>query len=195
MKLKHAVVLATLAVVWLAPPQAARAQQRGAEARPFFVTIVTQGGARLSEETVRGGKQGKIEGIKFFYQLSSPRDLATGQAAGKRQHSPITFTKEWGAASPQLFQAAVTNEVLRSVTFEFVKANPNGNGQEIIYETITLTNARVGSLKRYIATPTGSEQPDPRALEDVSLTFQKIEIKNTVAGTASMDTWAAGPLR
>ncbi len=87
----------------------------------------------------------------------------------------------------------MTNEVLRSVTFEFVKTNPNG--KEIIYETITLTNATVASIKRYIATPTGSEQPDPRALEDVSLTFQKIEIKNTVAGTASMDTWATGPLR
>ncbi len=193
MKLKHAVVLTTLAVVWLAPPQAARAQQRGAEARPFFVTIVTQGGTRLSEETVRGGQQGKIEGIKFLYQVGSPRDLATGQATGRRQHSPITFTKEWGAASPQLVQAAVTNEVLRSVTFEFVKTNPTG--KEIIYETITLTNATVASIKRYIATPTGSEQPDPRALEDVSLTFQKIEIKNTVAGTASMDNLATGPLR
>ncbi len=193
MKLKHSVVLTTLAVVWLAPPQAARAQQRGAEARPFFVTIVTQGGTRLSEETVRGGQQGKIEGIKFLYQVGSPRDLATGQATGRRQHSPITFTKEWGAASPQLVQAAVTNEVLRSVTFEFVKTNPTG--KEIIYETITLTNATVASIKRYIATPTGSEQPDPRALEDVSLTFQKIEIKNTVAGTASMDNLATGPLR
>jgi len=193
MKLKHAVVLTTLAVVWLAPPQAARAQQRGAEARPFFVTIVTQGGTRLSEETVRGGQQGKIEGIKFLYQVGSPRDLATGQATGRRQHSPITFTKEWDAASPQLVQAAVTNEVLRSVTFEFVKTNPTG--KEIIYETITLTNATVASIKRYIATPTGSEQPDQRALEDVTLTFQKIEIKNTVAGTASMDTWATGPLR
>ena len=190
MKLKHSVVLTTLAVVWLAPPQTACAQQPRAT---FFVTIVNQGGIKLSEETPRGGKQGKIEGIKFFYQLGSPRDVATGQAAGKRQHSPITFTKEWGAASPQLVHAAVTNEVLRSVTFEFVKTNPNG--QEVTYETFTLTNATVASLKRYIATPTGSEQPDPRALEDVTLTFQKIEIKNTVAGTASMDTWATGPLR
>ena len=192
MKLKHAVVLTTLAVVWLAPPQTACAQQPRAT---FFVTIVNQGGIKLSEETPRGGKQGKIEGIKFFYQLGSPRDVATGQAAEKRQHSPINFTKEWGAASPQLFQAAVTNEVLRSVTFEFVKPNPNGNGQEIIYETITLTNARVGSLKRYIATPTGSEQPDLRALEDVTLMFQKIEINNTVAGTKAMDNLAMGPLR
>ena len=195
MKLKHSVVLTTLAVVWLAPPQTACAQQprREAGATTFFVTIVNQGGIKLSEETLRGGKQGKIEGIKFFYQLSSPRDVATGQATGRRQHSPITFTKEWGAASPQLVQAAVTNEVLRSVTFEFVKTNPNG--QEITYETFTLTNATVASLKRYIATPAGSEQPDQRALEDVTLTFQKIEIKNTVAGTAAMDNLATGPRR
>jgi type VI secretion system secreted protein Hcp len=194
MKPKHSLVLTTLAVVWLAPPHAARAQQpRGAGATTFFVTIVTQGGTRLSGESLRGGQQGKIEGIKFFYQVSSPRDVATGQATGRRQYSPITFTKEWGAASPQLVQAAVTNEVLRSVTFEFVKTNLNG--KEITYETITLTNATVASIKRYIAIPIGTEPPDQRALEDVSLTFQKIEIKNAVAGTASTDTWATGPLR
>jgi hypothetical protein len=27
------------------------------------------------------------------------RDLATGMASGKRQHAPVTITKEWGAAS------------------------------------------------------------------------------------------------
>lgn len=32
--------------------------------------------------------------------LYSPRDVATGQASGKRMHKPITFVKEWGAASP-----------------------------------------------------------------------------------------------
>ena len=30
------------------------------------------------------------------------RDVATGQASGKRQHKPISVVKEWGAASPML---------------------------------------------------------------------------------------------
>ena len=36
------------------------------------------------------------------YQVVSPRDSASGQASGKRMHKPITFVKEWGAATPQL---------------------------------------------------------------------------------------------
>ena len=36
------------------------------------------------------------------YQVTSPRDSASGQASGKRMHKPITFVKEWGPATPQL---------------------------------------------------------------------------------------------
>lgn len=36
------------------------------------------------------------------YQVTSPRDAASGQASGKRMHKPFTIVKEWGAATPQL---------------------------------------------------------------------------------------------
>lgn len=36
------------------------------------------------------------------YSVKSPRDSASGQASGKRTHHPVTFVKEWGAATPQL---------------------------------------------------------------------------------------------
>ena len=34
--------------------------------------------------------------------VQSPRDAATGQASGKRQHKPLTVTKEMDKASPKL---------------------------------------------------------------------------------------------
>lgn len=42
---------------------------------------------------------GKLTGASY---MVAPRDSATGMATGKRQHSPITIVKQWGAASPQL---------------------------------------------------------------------------------------------
>ena len=36
------------------------------------------------------------------HTITSPRDLATGQASGKRQHQPFRITKEWSASSPTL---------------------------------------------------------------------------------------------
>ena len=36
------------------------------------------------------------------FQVTGPRDAASGQASGKRMHKPFTIVKEWGAATPQL---------------------------------------------------------------------------------------------
>jgi hypothetical protein len=35
------------------------------------------------------------------YDVKSPRDAGSGMASGKRTHHPVTFVKEWGAATPQ----------------------------------------------------------------------------------------------
>ncbi|HKT14088.1 MAG TPA: hypothetical protein VJR87_01640 [Allosphingosinicella sp.] len=43
--------------------------------------------------------------------LVSPRDSASGMPTGKRQHAPVTFVKEWGAASPQLSAIKPTYDV------------------------------------------------------------------------------------
>ena len=62
--------------------------------------------------TLKGRKQGtlkgddprhpdQIVGLNFVNHVLSPRDPATGQASGRRVHSPIVFTKEWGPPRPR----------------------------------------------------------------------------------------------
>jgi type VI secretion system secreted protein Hcp len=132
---------------------------------------------------------GKIAGIRYFAETVSPRDVATGQASGKRQHKPIVITKEWDAASPQIFTALVTNEVLTTVLFEFVKTSPQG--QEHVYHTVKLTNANVSDVKSYLdLTDTSGDPFDAHELEDVSFTFQKIEIENKDGKTQAADDWS-----
>ena len=46
-----------------------------------------------------------------WYQVKSPRDASSGMASGKRQHRPVTFVKEWGAATPQLSAMKPTYDV------------------------------------------------------------------------------------
>jgi len=36
--------------------------------------------------------------------VNAPRDASSGMATGKRQHKPVTFVKEWGAATPELLK-------------------------------------------------------------------------------------------
>ena len=158
-------------------------------AQKFFVSIdATKQGHLRGESQNRGEKDGKIPGVRFTLETVSPRDAATGQASGKRQHKPILLTKEWGAASPQLYSALVTNEVLKSVVFEFTKTN--ANGEESVFHKITLTNATVSNIRSYLdLTDTSGDPFDGRTLEDVSFVYQKIAIENLDGKTAALDDW------
>jgi type VI secretion system secreted protein Hcp len=155
----------------------------------FSVSIEGAKQGRFKPESQsREQKQSAIRGIKFLLESVSPRDVATGQASGKRQHKPISFTKEWGAASPQLWTALATNEVLKQVVFEFTK--PNGDGRETVFHTVTLTNASVASIRSYVdQTDTSGDPFDGHALEDVTLTYQSIAMESREGKTASKDDW------
>ncbi len=154
----------------------------------FYVTIEASKQGRLAGETTRETHKGTLAGIGFSYEVSSPRDAASGQATGKRQHGAVTFTKEWGAASPQLFTALVTSEVITSALFEFVRTNDVG--VEHVFHTIGLTDAAVTGIHQYVAAQDDGEL-DQAELEDVALTFRGIEIKNLDAKTSASDTVAA----
>ncbi|MDQ6770462.1 MAG: type VI secretion system tube protein Hcp [Gemmatimonadota bacterium] len=134
-----------------------------------------------------GAASDKIRGLAFQYEVTSPRDLASGQATGKRQHKPIIVTKEWGASSPQLFEALATNEVLK-VTFEFLTTKADGT--EEVFETIKLANATISDIKQYttgLVDGAGKSATTARHLEDVSFTFQKIEMENRDGKTSWVD--------
>jgi type VI secretion system secreted protein Hcp len=129
-----------------------------------------------------GSKGGAIAGLQFSYGVKSPRDLATGQASGKRQHGPVVVTKVVGTASPQIFQALITNELLKSVVIDL----PGGEGG--IGYTVKLTNASISEIKQYTEVLNGRAT----VLEDVSFTFQKIEVQDPGTKTMAVDDGSAG---
>jgi len=154
-----------------------------AQADTIYVSIRGMKQGPFKGEILQEGVKGsKIAGLKFHYAVVSPRDLATGMATGKRQHKPVTITKEWGAASPQLFQALVTNEVLPEVVIDFVGVDPKG--AMTLSHSIKLTNAFISDISH-------STEPIAiggiRHLEDVSFTFQKIELLDVRSNTMAMD--------
>ena len=151
----------------------------------FYVTIDATKQGRLAGESTRGVHKGKLAGLGFSYEVTSSRGAASGRASRKREHGPVTFTKEWGAASPQLFQALVTNEVLETALFEFVRTNDVG--VERVFQTIRLTNASVTSIHQYVAAQEDAEL-DNAELEDVALSFRDIEITNVDGKTIASDS-------
>jgi type VI secretion system Hcp family effector len=155
----------------------------------FYVTIKGARQGIFKGEVSGANHRDQIAGLRFSFQGTAAHDTATGQATGKRQYSVVLFTKEWGPASPQLLTAMATNEVLQSVDFEFVRSNPQG--KEYVFETVKLTQATITSFRQYLGVPGAGDPADPRPLEDVSLTFRKIEIMNNEAKTTFSDDWTS----
>lgn len=148
-----------------------------ASAGQFTVEIEGAKQGRFKGEGPREGNKDKIIGLRYEYEIKMPGDAATGQSSGKRQHQPLVITKEWGAASPQLFQAAATGETLKSVLLSFFKPAP-GTDSELFY-TVQLTDARITGLRHYTE--------DSRFFEEVSVAFLKMEVTHPASKTRAED--------
>jgi type VI secretion system secreted protein Hcp len=112
------------------------------------------------------------------------QDPQSGLPTGKRRQS-VTLTKLWDAASPQIFRALITNEALESVVFQFTRSAQQ-TGQ-MTFQTITLTEAKISELRRYIDTARTDQVGD--GLEDVSMTFRRIAITYDDGSTTVSDDW------
>jgi len=130
------------------------------------------------DKVVHGGslnfRGGSAPVLAFDFGVESPRDAATGQASGKRQHSPITIVREVDSASPLLYAglAAGTVSVL------------TGSDTYILY------GVSVVSTGRFIVA--GAAAADTHELERISLMFQRIEISNLLGKKAATDDWSTG---
>jgi type VI secretion system secreted protein Hcp len=159
----------------------------------FYVKTKGQTQGPFKGESPRKGHTEKAAGISYQHEINSPRDVATGLPSGKRQHKAIKFTKEWGASSPQYFQALVTNENLSEVVLEFIKTTKEG--KEDIYYVIKLTNATVSNIRYMtgVGESAGSAKTtstyDTHELEEISLTYEKIDVEHKIATTAASDDW------
>lgn len=152
--------------------------------------------------TLTGAKQGAIKGgvtakgredtialTAFQYQVQTSIDPSSGTATGKRQHSPIMITKLIDQATPQLYEAFVSNETLTSATIALWGPLPDGSGTETQYFTITLTNALLVA-----ATLSSPNVQDPSNMtgpsyEELQFVFQTITLTWVNGGITAQDTW------
>lgn len=165
---------------------------------PVYLTFASPTrGANFGKGQVYGMKQGlrtltpgNLWTVRFDNGV--PVDHATGQSSGKRQHKPITIRKEVDSASPLYLTALANNKVFPQLHLNFQKTN--GQGTTEPYFKITLTNAALVSLGRkpHPHKPsTGRQQFLTNELEEIKLTFQKIDYTWTKGGISSSDDWDA----
>ena len=136
--------------------------------------------------SIKGTKQGQFKGENtkansktkwgqchaFEYATEAQYDAGSGQASGRRTHSPIVITKETGAASPQIYQAFRSQEILSEVV---VETRPPGT--EVVVNRITLTNAVISKFEPSRILPHGVEQRPNKGYENVIFEYQDIKVE------------------
>jgi type VI secretion system Hcp family effector len=143
----------------------------------------------------RKAHKDKVPFIAFEYGVISPRDVATGQSSGKRQHNPCKITMEWNANTPLIFQSLVMNEQIKSMKFEFVRTDQK-TGQEVVYMTCTLTDATFSEASFAtgggVGGASGSKhnaKHDTMEILSLGITFDKIVWEHLIDKTIGEDSW------
>jgi len=163
--------------------------------RPATTNVGAATGGVHITMTVQGHKQGNFKGddnpapkklgiitvVGYPYEVTSPRDAASGLPTGKRQHKPVVITHEMGGSSPQFLSALATNEVLDKVVINFFRTDKTG--KEVNYYTITLTDGSVSDDTQYTSGNT--------VLEDIAFTFRTIQQEDKIAKTMFIDDWSS----
>jgi type VI secretion system secreted protein Hcp len=136
----------------------------------------------IKGDVTEKGKEGLIKTISFQHEVASPREAASGQATGKRQHKPLVITKEIDKSSPLLMAALTKNENLNEVTLTFYRPDKATGANELWY-TITLKDAHVSDIKSTWV----SEKK--MSLEELSFTYEKIKWTFADGNVTHEDSW------
>ena len=154
-----------------------------------YMTVKGLKQGQMNGGVILKGREGSIAVFAVAHEIVSPRDAASGLPTGKRQHKPLTITKEIDKASPLLFKSLVTNETLTEVVLKFYA--PNAAGIEVNNYIIKLTNATIVSIDTDMQDnkiEPGSKLP---VLEEASFVYQKIEWTWVDGGITTSDNWLA----
>jgi len=78
-----------------------------------YLRVVGTKQGEIRGSVTQKGREGRIAVIAMSHEFLSPRDASTGMAAGKRQHKPLSITKEIDRASTGLRTMLIGNEAAK----------------------------------------------------------------------------------
>lgn len=131
----------------------------------------------------------KITVFGFASGIVVPRDMTSGIATGARNHQPVVFTKFFDRASPLLWQALATNEVLEEVVAEFYRTDPGGMPAPQMFFKTTWKNATLVEGKSYIPVTLNPQNNFYQNMEDWSFTYKEVKWEHVPGSTNGEDKW------
>jgi type VI secretion system secreted protein Hcp len=147
----------------------------------------TQG--EIKGSVTQAGREDSIMVIAYSHEVVSPRDAASGLPTGKRQHKPLTITKEVDKSTPLLMNVLTNNEQISKWELRFWQPSPSG--QEVQHYTIELENASIASIRSEMLNNKYAENMNHKEREHVSFCYQKITWTWMDGGITASDDWEA----
>lgn len=161
----------------------------------YFSSIIGESSGAYVGGVIQKGREKWIEVIALNHTIESPRDVASGQATGKRRHMPIRARMYYDQSLPMWYMSLVRNESLKTVVIAFFSPNKlgtaGGTGVETLTYEVKLTNAFVSKLDFEML---NNKNPDLTRYENMfvsELVYQKIEGTWKLGNKVWQDDWLA----
>ena len=158
---------------------------------PAYISIegatqgpITQGA--FTEESVgniwQEGHEDEVMVQAIDHVVTVPRDPQSGQPSGQRVHKAFNFTAPLNKATPLIYNAVTSGEMLPKVEVKWYRTN--SAGQQEHFFTTTLEDALVVEVDCNMPHDQNPDNQDYTQLVRVSLSYRKITWEHTVAGTS-----------
>ena len=144
---------------------------------------------QLKGEVIQKGREGLHKVLAYSHEIISPRDPASGQATGRRQHQPFRVVKRLNQSSPLLLNAIANKEKLKAVTIDVWGVSTTGIERKML--TYTLTGAEVISLRPWMPNKSDLSANNYPAAEEVAFSYDSITVTWVDGGVTATDTWSA----
>jgi len=163
---------------------------------PAYVTIEGTSQGLITADNFTADSVGNIwqEGHEneaivqaFQHEVIIPRDPQSGQPTGQRVHQPVVLTKIFDKSSPLLYNALCNGEVLSKVEIKWWRTAMDGMQEH--YFTHVLTDAVLVDIKAFMPNCQDPGQAHFTHLEELSMSYRRIEWTHEVAGTTGEDDW------
>ncbi|AZE88682.1 Hcp family type VI secretion system effector [Pseudomonas orientalis] len=133
------------------------------------------------------GHEDEILAQAIAHKISTPTDPQSGQPSGQRVHQAFSFTSSLNKASPLLYQALATGEMLPTVEVKWYRTNSDGKQEHFF--TTTLEDATVVEIDTVLPHVQDGNNGPYTQLIQTSLAYRKIKWSHDVARTEASDDW------
>ncbi|HFL7939236.1 TPA: Hcp family type VI secretion system effector [Pseudomonas putida] len=163
---------------------------------PAYISIQGERQGNITENAFTSDSVGNVfvEGHKdeilvqeIKHEVTVPTDPQSGQPAGQRIHRPFIFTSSLNKATPLMYSALASGEMLPTVTVKWYRTSMSGMQEHFF--TTQLTDAVIVKINAVMPHALDKEKADFTQLIEVSMSYRKINWDHHISGSAGSDDW------